>query len=53
MEKEKRKYWYSFYTQECPICGGGTTDKQREYSAKPDDYNARHEFVEVYDYCNE
>lgn len=49
----KKKYWYSFYTHACPVCGSETTDKQREYSKKPKDYWKRHEVKEVYDWCNE
>lgn len=50
---EKKKYWYSFYIKSCPVCGSTDTYKIREYTPKPEDYNKRYEYAEVYDWCFE
>jgi hypothetical protein len=31
----KRKYWYRFHIQECPVCGSDHSYKERVYGRKP------------------
>lgn len=49
----KKKYWYKFWHQECPVCGGGQTFKERQYTKKPKDIFKRHIHEQAYDHCIE
>ena len=48
----KRKYWYYTYLYECPICGNGSTYRERRYGYRPKLWENRNEFVVDYDYCD-
>jgi len=48
------KYWYKFFCGECPLCGRGTSYKERQYSPKPVDPCDRYERIPdsiTYDGC--
>jgi hypothetical protein len=48
----KNTYWYKFYSCECPVCGRGTSYKERIYDKpKPDNLEEIYEFDECYDNC--
>ena len=48
--KEKKKYWYKFDIDYCPLCGRDQTIKYRVHEKpKPED---RYVVKEVYDYCD-
>lgn len=49
---KKKKYWYKFYIEYCPVCGQERKDKQRVYGVKPKDYKKIYIVTEKYDYCN-
>jgi hypothetical protein len=45
-------YWYHISSYYCPICGRDDTFRERRYTPRPDRWEDRHEFKEVYDYCD-
>jgi len=47
------KYWYRFYTQACPVCGRENVyPKERLFTPKPESWNERHLYADIYDHCN-
>ena len=50
-EEMNVKYWYKFYTTECPVCGRGRTSKERQYTPKPKSDSKRYRFTFDYDWC--
>ncbi len=46
------KVWYFIYSNYCPICGRTDEWRERRYGPKPDKWEDRHQFSEVYDYCD-
>jgi hypothetical protein len=43
-KKEKRKYWYFIYYEECVLCGRNEEFRERRYTPRPEKYEDRHEF---------
>ena len=55
IEKKLKKgapYWYKYYTEECVLCGAGSTEKERQYSPKPKDPADRHEYKQTVCGCH-
>ncbi len=48
-----RKRWWFFIHYRCPVCGKEIITKELRADRKPLTWEERHEFVEMYDYCNE
>jgi len=49
---KKKKYWYRFFYEECPVCGSCNEWKERVYDKpKPEDPQERHVYKQVWDYC--
>ena len=49
----KKTYWYEYFIEYCPVCCRDDTYKIRVYDRpKPQNFNERHHFKEVYDYCD-
>lgn len=49
---KKKKYWYRFTYEECPVCGSGDEYKERVYrKPKPKNVMKRHIYKQVWDYC--
>lgn len=46
------KYWYKITIHECPMCGGVTEYRERQYTDKPEDLKDRYDITDVYDYCD-
>jgi ribosomal protein L37E len=45
-------YWYEYQHDYCPVCGWSDDYKVRVYDRpKPDTYQERHHYEEVYNYC--
>ena len=44
------KHWYKIHITECPVCGGGSTERERVYGEKPEN---PYEFTQYYDWCLE
>jgi hypothetical protein len=42
--RPKRGYWYKYFTNECVLCWGGETWKERQYTPKPKDPAERYSF---------
>lgn len=51
-KKRKRKYWYLFVIQECPVCGRDHSYKERKYTPKPKDAQDRYQRKDAYDWCD-
>jgi hypothetical protein len=52
---KKGKYWYKITTYYCPICGKDDTFRTRVYEKdvpRPPEWNNRHEFRDMYDWCD-
>lgn len=48
------KYWYLFYEYYCPMCNSVKVQKERVYGTpKPEEWEKRHIWIEVYDGCME
>ena len=47
----KRKHWYFQYTEECPVCGRSSTVRERRYTEKPEDFQQRYHYEQIWDYC--
>lgn len=47
-----KKYWYMTYVEYCPVCGKEDTWRERRYTPRPEKWEDRHDFKEVYDWCN-
>lgn len=45
-------HWYFISTWECPICGRSKTYRERQYTPRPEAWEDRHEYREVWDYCD-
>ena len=45
------KYWYFISVEYCPVCGRDDTWRERRYSPRPEKWEDRHSFKEVYDWC--
>ena len=43
-EKKPRKYWYFVTLDECVLCSGGNTYRERRYTKKPKDPLKRMEY---------
>ena len=54
MVEVKKKYWYKTYITECPVCFGGDTVRERQYSWPPPEKWAqeRYEYIQSWDGCN-
>ena len=50
---EKKKYWYRITIHYCPVCASEEIFKERQYTPRPEKWQDRNEFVEMYDWCNE
>ena len=50
--KKIPKHWYFIDEDYCPICGGSKVYRERKYTERPERYEDRHDFEEVYDYCD-
>jgi hypothetical protein len=50
-KKDKRKYWYYIYIEECVLCGRYSEVRERRYTPKPKEYWDRHQRTEYA--CNE
>ena len=49
----KKPYWYIEYIDWCPLCLSEDRIRERVYDRpRPDDYNERHIWKEVWDYCD-
>lgn len=44
------KHWYRIHITECPVCGGGYTERERVYGEKPVD---PYKYHEIFDHCLE
>lgn len=42
--KKKRSYWYKQHTEECVLCGKGSTVRERVYGRKPKDPRKRYSY---------
>lgn len=45
------KYWYFTWEEYCPVCGRSVITRERMYTPRPDEWNAKHSESERYDYC--
>lgn len=47
-EKHKKgsKYWYFTYIEECVLCGGGETRRERRYTPKPENIEDRFSYTQ-------
>ena len=50
--KEKKTYWYKKTVYYCPVCGRDDTYKERRFDEKPEEWEKRFTFKEVWDYCD-
>ena len=50
--KKIPKHWYFIDVDYCSICGGSKVYRERKYTERPENYESRHDFEEVYDYCD-
>jgi len=48
-----RPHWYFITVHYCPVCGFSEEFRERRYSSRPEKWEDRHEFKEMYDWCNE
>ncbi len=49
----KKKYWYKFFIEECPMCGRNSQWKERIYGKpRPIKKEDRYKFSQVWCYCN-
>ncbi len=50
-----RKHWYRIHIDlGCPVCGGGEgRTRERVYGRRPKRWQARYEYHQYYDWCNE
>ena len=46
------KYWYKIVHAYCPVCGGGSDYRERQFTPKPEDPADRHFWEDVYDWCD-
>lgn len=53
LKQSQRPHWYEITIQTCPVCGGGTTFRERHYGPKPSDPMQVFHYEEIYDWCNE
>lgn len=51
MNTKTGKYWYLIIRHECPVCGRGTTYKERQYSPKPEDPMKTRVYEQHFDWC--
>ena len=49
---KKQKYWYKTTVYYCPLCGRDDTYKERQFNEKPEEWEKRFTFKEVWDYCD-
>lgn len=48
----QRKHWYFITEYYCPLCGRSNVYKERRYDERPADWNARHNIIDAWDYCD-
>lgn len=48
----KPSHWYFISIFRCPVCGSEEEYRSRRFDPRPDDWYARHEFIDHYDWCN-
>lgn len=48
-----KRHWYFITIEECPVCGGGHTYRERRYGRKPKSPARRYEWIQAYDWCIE
>jgi len=46
MVKIKKKYYYKITTEECVLCGRGSTTRERIYGKKPKDLSKVYYFIQ-------
>lgn len=46
-----RPHWYYIVVHYCPACGGERVFRERRYGPRPEAWEDRHEWKEVWDYC--
>jgi len=45
------RYWYFINEDYCPPCGRTDVSRERIYGPRPDRWEDRHQFSEIYDWC--
>ena len=48
----RTQYWMFITEYYCPVCSKTDTYRNRMPMPKPEDWDDRHDVIEMYDYCN-